>query len=130
MPACTCCPKIFPANLDSVKTVLLKHGIASASLTNAVRTLMQTSGWHTVANVRTLLEEHGFNFSEYKTNALASVATTLRRLKDADQLEATKIKGLLSIAQRNSSETETGVELMRLERVFLFVIALCFRRVS
>lgn len=62
-----------------VKNVLLKHGIAGASLTNAVRTVMQTSGWHTVVNVRTLLQQHGFDFSEYKTNALASVAATTQR---------------------------------------------------
>jgi hypothetical protein len=79
---------------ERVKSVLMRHGIATASLTNAVRAVMKTSGWHTVANVRSLLQQNGFDFSEYRTNALASVATTLRRLKEADELESSRTEGL------------------------------------
>ena len=91
-----------------VKTVLLQHGIANASLTNAVRAVMKTSGWHTVSNVSTLLQQNGFDFSDYKTNPLSSVATTLRRLNDAGELEVTEISGHTAYRSKRQQRKSRG----------------------
>lgn len=40
--------------------------------------------WLTAANVRDSLKASGFDFTQYTSNPLASVSTTLRRLKDGD----------------------------------------------
>ena len=94
-------PKDVSRRLEPrVKTVLLTHGIGNASLTNAIRAVVKTSAWRTVSNVKALLQQHGFDFSEYKTNPLSSVATTLRRLKDAGELEAGEIEGAVAYRAR------------------------------
>lgn len=47
----------------------------------------------TAALVRDKLQTQGFDFSEYKSNPLASISTTLRRAKRTD-IESTQIEGV------------------------------------
>ncbi len=59
--------------------------VRDSGLTNAVRTVLATAkDWLTVAQVRDRLIALGFNFSLYSTNPLASVSTTLRRMKSEE----------------------------------------------
>src|SRR5438876_9323498 len=74
-----------------------EHEIASAGLTDAIRATLQLNypKWLTVANVRDLLIARGFDFSSYKSNPLAAISTTLRRLaKSEENIEAAEIDGV------------------------------------
>src|SRR5271163_1656586 len=57
---------------------LIEEGgrIADASLTEAIRTVLRTNykDWLTVTQVRDQLRAAGFDFSEYKSNPLASIS--------------------------------------------------------
>jgi hypothetical protein len=58
--------------------------LASSTLTEAIKKVLHANfpNWLTVAKARDQLVAGGFDFSSYKSNELASVSTTLRRLKD------------------------------------------------
>jgi hypothetical protein len=47
----------------------------------------------TVASVRDRLQDKGFDFTEYKSNPLASVSTTLRRARP-EEIESARIEGV------------------------------------
>src|SRR5207244_1255828 len=65
------------------------------SLTTTVKsTLMASGGWMTVAMIRDKLKETGFDFSEYKSNPLASVSSTLKRFTSADGIEVADVAGV------------------------------------
>jgi hypothetical protein len=66
-------------------------------LTEAVRAALLASGarFLTVAGVRDALKKNGFDFSSYKSNPLAAVSTTLRRLaQNNDDVEVSEIEGV------------------------------------
>jgi len=68
--------------------------IATAGLTDAIRGTLQLNypKWLTVANVRDSLIARGFDFSSYKSNPLAAISTTLRRLaKNEENIETAEI---------------------------------------
>jgi hypothetical protein len=68
--------------------------IASGGLSDAIRSTLQFNypEWLTVANVRDSLIARGFDFSSYKSNPLAAISTTLRRLaKTEENVEAAEI---------------------------------------
>jgi hypothetical protein len=67
----------------------------SSGLTEAIRKILEESGrkWRTVAEVRTLLMESGFDFSAYTANPLASISTTLRRMTP-NEVEMTTVEGV------------------------------------
>jgi hypothetical protein len=51
--------------------------------------------WYTAAGVRDdLVESSGFDFSGYSSNPLASVSTTLRRMKNHPSIETSTIDGV------------------------------------
>jgi hypothetical protein len=83
----------FLARLDKIIEQQSKN---VASLTDATRTVLRSvyPNYKTVADIRTKLVETGFDFSSYVSNALASVSTTLRRLKDSGEAEADEIEGV------------------------------------
>ncbi len=82
--------------LDKWGPSIVQSEKLNASLADATRKALISSYrvWQTVANVRTALEKDGFDFSGYTSNALSSVSTTLRRLKDAGEAEADEIEGV------------------------------------
>src|SRR5579859_3368960 len=53
-------------------------------LADAIRQVLKTNAlkWLTVSEIRDRLKESGFDFSGYMANPLASVSTTIRRMKD------------------------------------------------
>jgi hypothetical protein len=65
----------------------------SSGLKEAIRKLFPRWGgqWLTVAEVRDCLDNVGFDFSDYTTNPLASISTTLRRMVP-DELETTMVE--------------------------------------
>jgi hypothetical protein len=68
--------------------------LRDVGLTDAIRTILrqEAGDWLTVTNVRDRLVSLGFDFTDYSTNPLASVSTTLRRMKP-EEVETTTIDG-------------------------------------
>ena len=65
-----------------------------AGLTEAIRRILQEhKRWISVSEVRDRLVESGFDFSEYKANPLASISTTLKRMKP-DEVETAQFEGV------------------------------------
>lgn len=72
----------FRKTLDAVKEVGKDR---DANLTYAIRRVLQeATGFLTISGVRDRLKEAGFDFSSYTSNPLASISTTLRRMKPED----------------------------------------------
>jgi hypothetical protein len=73
-----------------------KTSQANKSLADAIRDALRSSfpKWKTVAGVRDVLQTAGFDFSSYTSNPLASISTTLRRLKEAGQAVSEEIEGV------------------------------------
>ncbi len=69
--------------------------ISEAGLKDAIYTVLRQAfpEYLIVAEVRDRLLSGGFNFDEYTANPLASVSTTLRRMKP-DEVETTTIEGV------------------------------------
>ena len=79
--------------------------IASSTLTEAIKRTLNVNfpDWLTVANVRDQLVASGFDFSSYKSNELASVSTTLRRMKDETEVRQTNGTNEYRLAPPNFS---------------------------
>ena len=59
--------------------------VRDAGLTDAVRAVLAAEGgWLTATQMRDRLNSYQFDFGSYMTNPLASVSTTLRRMKPED----------------------------------------------
>jgi hypothetical protein len=67
----------------------------SASLTEAIKGILRSGPrqWFTVTQVRDHLVRNGFDFSFYASNPLASVSTTLRRMKP-EEVETGEVEGV------------------------------------
>jgi hypothetical protein len=80
---------------ERLMKAIQRNDVRSLGLTEAIRKILETSGrkWRTVAEVRTLLSESGFDFSEYTASELASVSTTLRRMVP-NEAEMTTVEGV------------------------------------
>lgn len=90
---------MLPDDVKNVVMLRMKNlqelsQLRDVGLTDAIRTILkQAAGdWLTVTNVRDRLINLGFNFSNYSTNPLASVSTTLRRMKP-EEVETTTLDG-------------------------------------
>ena len=72
-------------------------------LTDAIRKILQTGErkWRTVAEVRTLLSNSGFDFSSYTANPLASISTTLKRMAP-NEVETTTIETVTAYRWKGS----------------------------
>lgn len=59
---------------------------SSLGLAEAIRQVLRSNGqaWMTVSHIRNELVRLGFDFSNYTANPLASVSTTVRRMKDRE----------------------------------------------
>jgi hypothetical protein len=88
----------------------------TASLTDAIRKVLQNAKGDrlTVANVRDRLIASGFDFTDYTSNPLASVSTTLKRMKP-DEVESSLIAGVT--VYRWNGETERPTRLPEVPKV-------------
>jgi hypothetical protein len=75
--------------LDAVNS---SDNLSRVGLADAIRNVLEDSPkrWFTVAQVRDVLCDTGFDFSRYTSNPLSSVSTTLKRFKSPD-IESTEI---------------------------------------
>lgn len=73
-----------------------KTAAANMSLADAIRNVLRASfpKSKTVAGIRDALQTAGFDFSTYTSNPLASISTTLRRLKEAGQAASEETEGV------------------------------------
>jgi hypothetical protein len=85
---------------------LVDESSSFSSLTDATKKTLQNQypAWLTAAKVRDYLIESGFDFSSYTSNQLASVSTTLRRLKD--DVEMQEIEGVAHYRMPPSKSVE------------------------
>ena len=79
------------ATMENLQEV---HRLREVGLTDAIRSVLKAAAgeWLTAAHVRDRLISAGFDFSTYTANPLASVSTTLRRIK-SDDVETTNVDG-------------------------------------
>jgi len=113
--------KMLPADEEHHRLLVKWSGILRArkekevSLITAVRNVMQSEGrkYLTVAMVRDRLVANGFDFSEYMSNPLASVSTTLARLKQHQELDSRSIEGITAYRFRTRKR---GAGLLRAAR--------------
>lgn len=77
--------------MENVKEI---SRLRDLGLTDAIRRILrQRAGdWLTATNVRDRLISLGFDFTAYSTNPLASISTTLRRMKP-EEVETTTVDG-------------------------------------
>ncbi len=82
----------FKARMDEAYS---SSQLKEASLTESVRLVLQRARGQflTATQVRDHLVNSGFDFSSYLSNPLASVSTTLRRLKP-EEVETTEVRGV------------------------------------
>jgi len=83
-------------------------------LTEAIRSVLrQGSGdWLTATNVRDRLLSLGFDFTAYSTNPLASISTTLRRMK-REEVETTTVDGGVAAYRWKRPSLAEKVEAVR-----------------
>jgi hypothetical protein len=88
------------------------------SLVDAVRKVLQEAGreWLTVAKVRDRLFSAGFDFSTYISNPLASVSTTLARLKK-DEVQTTTIEGVTAYRWKGKRQPKLGLTYNKLRNL-------------
>lgn len=88
--------------------------LRDVGLTDAIRTILkQRAGdWLTVTNVRDRLISLGFDFTEYSTNPLASISTTLRRMKP-EEVEVTTVDGGVAAYRWKRPTLTEKMEAMR-----------------
>jgi hypothetical protein len=67
-----------------------------STLIDAIRKVLRDASrqWLTVKETRDRLIASGFDFSEYMSNPLASVSSTLVRLKEKKEVEANTVEGV------------------------------------
>src|SRR5262249_25937743 len=93
---------------ELLQAELARRTVQADSLNEAVKVaLVRRAGqWLTVADVRDEVIAAGFDFSDYASNPLASISTTLRRLVDKNaHIESTVSGGVT--AYRWSGPTST-----------------------
>jgi hypothetical protein len=75
---------------------LQKLASGSAGLSDSIRMVLQENlrKWHTAAQVRDALIKSGFDFGNYASNPLASVHSTLKRLKP-EEAETHTVDGVM-----------------------------------
>jgi len=83
--------------LQTMGLVEAKKMMVDAGLTEAIKSVLKQNfkQWLTVTKVRDQLESAGFDFSNYKSSPLASISTTLKRLRlKPEDVETTEIDGV------------------------------------
>ena len=115
---------------DDVKNVIMLRitnlrelfRLRDVGLTDAIRTILrQADGWLTVTNVRDRLVSLGFDFTEYSTNPLASISTTLRRLKPEEVDTSTVDGGVAAYRWKRLVDRVTSAQKAKLPLGFLSV---------
>ena len=96
-----------------------EEDIKTASLTDAIRVVLRENPkqWYSASQMRDRLMRGGFNFSEYSSNPLASVATTLKRMKPEDGVETAVVEGVAAYRWKRRPIAHSPVRTrgMRLE---------------
>jgi hypothetical protein len=94
---------LFIARLDELAS---DEGIRSVGLKEAITRILlaHPKKWFTVTRMRDELLESRFDFRNYTANPLASVSTTLKRMKP-DEVETTTIEGVTAYRSCISPET-------------------------
>jgi hypothetical protein len=90
----------------------LERESSSYGLTEAIRAALQASGpkFLSVAMMRDALVKGGFDFSSYKSNPLAAVSTTLRRLAaNNNDVEVCEIEGVNAYRMRPKGAVPEGL---------------------
>ena len=89
--------------------------LQDVGLTDAIRTILKKAAgnWLTVTNVRDRLVSLGFDFTGYSTNPLASVSTTLRRLKPEEVETTTVDGGVAAFRWKDTSELNLSPEFLK-----------------
>lgn len=104
---------------DKIRKEHAESETKAVSLSDAVRETLHDNPkkWFTSTEMRDALHLNKFDFSGYKSNPLASVSTTLRRLvpQDAHTME---IGGVTAYKFRNTKATKLRVEQIRERRLF------------
>jgi hypothetical protein len=91
--------------VDRLKTIHVLHRVRQSGLTSAVRVVLSsTEAWMTAAQVRDRLISRGFDFSSYSSNPLASVATTLKRMKFEEVETGTTKDGVITYRWKDDEE--------------------------
>src|SRR2546425_970822 len=74
-------------------------------LTESIRAVLRTEGdWLTTSQVRDRLDALAFDFSVYTTNPLASISTTLRRMKEEEVESKTNDDGVAVYRWKDKTE--------------------------
>jgi hypothetical protein len=86
--------------------------LRDVGLTDAIRrVLRQRAGdWLTATNVRDRLFSLGFDFTAYSTNPLASISTTLRRMKPEEVDTTTVDGGVVAYRWKRLVDRVTGTQ--------------------
>ena len=81
--------------IEILREVAEGRNIREGSLKDGIVAILREAApeYLTVADVRDRLNESGFDFSHYTANPLASVSTTLKRMKP-EEVESTSIEGV------------------------------------
>jgi hypothetical protein len=98
--------------LDTMESIQEVYRLRETGLTDAIRVVLKSSNgkWFTVANVRDHLVSAGFDFSTYTANPLASISTTLRRMKSED-VETTKVDGSVTAYRWKGEKSISSIPL-------------------
>jgi hypothetical protein len=80
---------------EKLDRLVKENEVYTAPLTEAIKNVLRNAGrnWLTVAQVRDRLLSSGFDFTGYTANPLASISTTMSRMKPS-QVESTSIEGV------------------------------------
>jgi len=88
--------------------------VRDSGLTEAVRTVLAAAeDWMTTTQVRDKLIALGFDFSFYTTNPLASVSTTLRRLKPEEVESKSNADGVTVFHWKDETKLAARVAALR-----------------
>lgn len=89
--------------------VILEEERSAVGLKEAITRILQAKSkeWLTTLDVREFLNESGFDFSNYKTNPLASVSTTLARMKN-NEAEFTIVGGVTAYRWKKPPKPSSG----------------------
>jgi hypothetical protein len=88
--------------------------VRDSSLTESVRVVLAAAkDWLTTTQVRERLLALGFDFSLYTTNPLASISTTLRRMKPEEVESKSNADGVTVFRWKEDTKMAAKVEAMR-----------------
>jgi hypothetical protein len=93
--------------------ILKTQSNRDTSLIDSVRKILQEAHgqWLTVAEVRNRVVAAGFDFSDYISNPLASISSTLTRLKDKKEAACNTVEGVKVYRWKKRATKDTQLAL-------------------